>query len=335
MRGFCTKCGRTFGEQMLCPLCGVQLETDVAAASAVPLTVPFADDSDDGPSFPRRLVFGVITLLGLYQGLKHLALAGVLMQTGSAVLSSDSHLSLLVTATLTSSIVAGTVNRRAEATGLLLALAAAAGFLAPELVRGGGLPDEWMVGVPTLMVLIGVVGGFAGRLMVPPAPNLPSFGRLDSRVVVRVRRKPVRIAWVQVVFGVAISVAGAVYADAIRQALSSVLAGGGGSFGARSLVGWQVSALAALIGGVAAGFGSRAGFIQAVVAGLGAGACSVLALAAHQSGDSSPVIDFWVDQLNARGGVTLPLVAVGLSTCATTVLGGWLGSHLFPAPTRG
>jgi len=77
-----------------------------------------------------------------------------------------------------------------------------------------------MVGVPTLMVLIGVVGGFAGRLMVPPAPNLPSFGRLDSRVVVRVRRKPVRIAWVQVVFGVAISVAGAVYADGIRQALS-------------------------------------------------------------------------------------------------------------------
>jgi hypothetical protein len=191
-----------------------------------------------------------------------------------------------------------------------------------------------MVGVPTLMVLIGAVGGFAGRLMVPPAPNLPSFGRLDSQVVVRVRRKPVRIAWVQVVFGVAISVAGAVYADGIRQALSSVLAGGGGSFGARSLVGWQVSALAALAGGVAAGFGSRAGIVQALFAGLGAGACSVLALAAYHSGESSPVIDFWVDQLNAKGGVTLPLVAVGLSTCVATGLGGWLGSHLFPAATR-
>src|SRR4051794_3123852 len=241
MRGFCTKCGRTFGEQMLCPLCGVQLETDVAAASAVALTAPFADDSPDGPSFPRRLAFGLVTLLGLYQGLKHLALAGVLVQTGSAVLSSDSHLSLLITATLTASIVAGTVNRRAEATGLLLSVAGAGGFLGPEWFRGGRLPDEWMVGVPTLMVLVGVVGGFAGRLMVPPAPNLPSFGRLDSRAVVRVRRKPVRIAWVQVIFGVAISIAGSVYADAIRQALSSVLAGGGGSFGARSLVGWQVS----------------------------------------------------------------------------------------------
>jgi hypothetical protein len=334
MRGFCNKCGRTFGEQMLCPLCGVQLETDVAAAAAVPLTVPFADDSSDGPSFPRRLAFGGITLLGLYQGLKHLALAGVLLQTGSAVLSSDSHLSLLITATLTASIVAGTVNRRAEATGLLLAVAGAAGFLAPDLVRGGGLADEWMVGVPTLMVLIGVVGGFAGRLMVPPAPNLPSFGRLDSRVVVRVRRKPVRIAWVQVVFGVAISVAGAVYADAIRQALASVLAGGGGSFGARSLVGWQVSALAALVGGVAAGFNSKAGFVQALFAGLGAGACTVLALAAQSGPEPSPVIDFWVDQLNARSTVTLPLVAVGLSTCVATGLGGWLGSHIFAAGSQ-
>jgi hypothetical protein len=333
MRGFCTKCGRTFGEQMLCPLCGVQLETDAAAASAVPLTVPFADDSPDGPSFPRRLAFGVVTLFGLYQGLKHLALAGVLVHTGAAVLSSDSRLSLLITATLMSSIVAGTVNRRAEATGLLLAFAGAAGFLGPDLMPGGELPDEWLIGVPTLMVLIGVVGGFAGRLMVPPAPNLPSFGRLDSRVVVKVRRKPVRIAWVQVIFGVAISVAGSVYADEIRQALSSVLAGGGGSFGARSLVGWQVSALAALVGGGAAGFNSRAGFVQALFAGLLSGVGSALALSAQHGPESSPVIDFWAGQLNTKGGVALSLLAVGVSTCVATGLGGWLGSHLFPPGT--
>jgi hypothetical protein len=113
-----------------------------------------------------------------------------------------------------------------------------------------------------------------------------------------------------------------------------VLAGGGGSFGARSLVGWQVSALAALVGGVAAGFNSRAGFVQALFAGLGAGACSVLALAAQQGPESSPVIDFWVDQLNAKGGVGLPLLAVGLSTCVATGLGGWLGSHVFAAGAR-
>src|SRR5436305_11572633 len=143
MRGFCSKCGRTFGEQMLCPLCGIQLEADAGQVSAVPLSVPFTDDTPDGPSFPRRLAFGLIALLGLYQGLKPLALAPVLVQTGAAALSYDSHLSLLITATLTASVVAATVNRRAEATGLFLALAGGAGFLGPALYRGGDVPDEW------------------------------------------------------------------------------------------------------------------------------------------------------------------------------------------------
>src|SRR4051812_32472821 len=122
MRGFCGKCGRTFEGQMLCPMCGVQLAEEPGQIGAMSLALPPADDSADGPSFPRRLAFGAITLLGLYHGVKHLALAGALAQSGSAALSSDAHLSLLVLATLTGAVVAGTVNRRAEVTGLLLAL---------------------------------------------------------------------------------------------------------------------------------------------------------------------------------------------------------------------
>ena len=333
MRGFCSKCGRTFGDQMLCPLCGIQLDADPGTGTAVPLSVPFTDDTPDGPSFPRRLGFGLITLFGLYQGLKHLGLAAVLVQTGTATLSADAYLSLLITATLAASIVAGTVNRRAEATGLILAIASAAGFLGPDLYRGNALPEEWLVGVPTLMVLIAVVGGFAGRLMVPPAPNLPTFGRLDSRVVVRVQKKRARIVWPQVIFGVAIAVAGVVYADSIRQALSTALKAGG-SFGARSLIAWQVSALAAIAGGLAAGFGSRAGFRQAVYAGLGAGVGVVFGVLSQQAIHPSPVIDFWVDQLNTRGGSTLPVAAIGVTTCVATALGGWLGSHVFPPTDR-
>jgi hypothetical protein len=333
MRGFCSKCGRTFGEQMLCPLCGIQLEADAGAGTAVPLSVPFTDDTPDGPSFPRRLAFGLITLFGLYQGLKHLALAAVLTQTGVPALSADSYLSLLITATLAASVAAGTVNRRAEATGLLLAFASAAGFIGPDLYFGHPLPEEWLIGVPTLTVLIAVVGGFAGRLMIPPAPHLPTFGRLDSRVVVRVQKKRARISWPQVIFGVAVAVAGAVYADSIRQTLSAALTGGGGSFGARSLLAWQVSALAAIAGGLAAGFGSRAGFRQGVFAGLGAGTGTVLGVLTQTGGQGSPVIDFWIDQLNVKGSHALPLAALGVTTCVATALGGWLGSHVFPPAT--
>jgi hypothetical protein len=334
MRGFCSKCGRTFGDQMLCPNCGIQLEADAGTGTAVPLSVPFTDDTPDGPSFPRRLAFGLITLFGLYHGLKHLALAAVLVQTGVPHLPADTYLSLLITATLAASIAAGTVNRRAEATGLILAVASAGGFLGPDLYWGNPLPEEWLVGVPTLMVLIAVVGGFAGRMMVPPAPNLPTFGRLDSRAVVRVRTKRARVVWPQVVFGVAIAVAGVVYADSVRQALSTALRTGG-TFGARSLVAWQVSALAALAGGLAAGFGSRAGFRQAVYAGLGAGVGTVLGVLSQQAMNPSPVVDFWVDQLSPRGGgVALPVAAIGATTCVATTLGAWLGSHVFPPADR-
>jgi hypothetical protein len=47
--------------------------------------------------------------------------------------------------------------------------------------------------------------------------------------------------------------------------------------------------------------------------------------------EGSPVIDFWVDQLNTQGGQAMPLAALGVTTCVATALGAWLGSHVFPA----
>jgi hypothetical protein len=316
---------------MLCPLCGVQLEEDLGAAATLPLAVPPADDTPDGPSFVRRLAFGAITLLGLFHGLKHLALAGVLSQSGPAALSSDSHLSLLVLATLTAAVVAGTVNRRAEATGFLLAVGGGAGFLGPDLVRGAEFPEEWVIGVPTLLALVGVIGGFAGRLMVPPAPSLPTFGRLDSRVMVRVKRRPVRISWVQLFLGVAIAVTGAVFAETIRSGLSFVFAGRGQSFGARSLICWQISMLAALAAGVAGCFNTRGGSRQAVFAALGASAGVVLGLAASSAEALPPVIEFWMYQLDIKLTGALPYAIVGATTFVATALGGWFGAHAVPA----
>ena len=113
-----------------------------------------------------------------------------------------------------------------------------------------------------------------------------------------------------------------------------MLAGGGGAFGARSLVGWQVSTMAALVGGVVAGFTSRAAFRQALMAGLGAGVGAAFFLSTRQSADSSPVLDFWIDQFNAKGDRLLPVAAAGVSTCLATALGGWLGSHVFPPAPR-
>jgi hypothetical protein len=333
MRGFCGKCGRTFDGQMLCPACGVQLQEDQGAASAMSLALPAAEELPDGPSFARRLTFGAVTLLGLYHGLKHLALAAVLARAGATALTSDGHLSLLVLATLIAAVVAGTVNRRAELTGFLLAGAGGAAFLAPDLAAGG-LPEEWVIGVPTLLALVGVIGGFCGRLMVPPAPSLPNFGRLDSRVMVRVKRRPVRIAWAQLFLGVTIAVTGAVLADTIRSGLSYLLAGRGQSVGVRSLMTWQISMLAALGGGAAACVHTRGGVRQGLVTAAGAAFATAVAVAAASTAEPSPIIEFWMYQLDLKEAGLLPVAAVGLTTLIATALGGWIGVHAFPAGGR-
>jgi hypothetical protein len=327
MRGFCGKCGRTFDGQMLCPLCGIQLEEGEGTATALSLTLPPADDSADGPSFLRRLVFGTITLLGLYHGFKHLAVAAVLSRVGGPALPSDGHLSLLVLATLIASVVAGTVNRRAELTGLLLALATSAGFLVPDLVRGGELPEEWLIGVPTLLTLVGVSGGFAGRLMIPPAPSLPNFGRLDSRVMVRVKRRPMRVSWPQVILGATIAVGGTVFAEAIREGLSWALAGQGHTFGARALLAWQISMLAALVAGLAGSMNTRGGSRQVVFASFAAAGGVVLGLVAVSANGPPPVIEFWIYQLDLRQSGPLAYAIVAMTTFIATSLGGWFGVH--------
>ena len=334
MRGFCGKCGRVFDGQMLCPLCGIQLQEEQGAASAMTLVLPPADDGSDGPSFGRRLAFGAITLLGLYHGLKHLALAAAIGQFGAATLTSDSHLSLLVLATLTAAVLAGTVNRRAEVTGFLLAFGGGVAFLGPDLVRGGAFPDEWVIGAPTLLALVGVIGGFAGRLMVPPAPNLPTFGRLDSRVMVRVKRRPGRIAWPQVFLGIAIAVGGALLAESIRSGLSYLLVGRGHSFGLRSLITWQISMLAALGGGAAACVHTRGGPRQMLFTAVGAAAGAVAGVAAGSIGEPSPIVEFWTYQLDLKQTGPLPYVAVGVTTVIATALGGWFGAHAVPTEVR-
>jgi hypothetical protein len=319
---------------MLCPLCGIQLAEEQGAASAMSLALPASDEGPDGPSFWRRLAFGAITQLGLYHGLKHLAVAAVHARTGECALSSDGNLSLLVLATLIAAVAAGTVNRRAEVTGLLLAVGGAIGFLGPDLIRGGSLPEEWLVGVPTLLALVGVIGGLAGRLMVPPAPNLPTFGRLDSRVMVRVKRRPVRIAWTQLFLGVGIAVAGAVLADTIRYGLSYLLAGHGQSFGTRSLIAWQISTLAALAGGAAACARTRGGYRQVLLAAVGATAGVLAGVAATSAAEPSPILDFWMYQLELKQVGAIPYFAAGVTTLIATAVGGWFGAHVVSTDER-
>jgi hypothetical protein len=327
MRGCCGKCGQTFDGQMLCPHCGIQL-LDEGEGTVVPIPVAAPDDLPDGPSFARRCALGGITLVGLFHGLKHLVLAGLLLQSGAAVLSPNGLLILVGLATLGAAVVGGTVNRRAEVTGFLLGGAAATGLVGLDLVSGGHPPDEWLVGVPTGLMLLGVVGGFVGRLMMPPAPILPRITQQDApgRTPMMTRRTP--LSWLRIVLGASVVVAGTIYADGIRGGLSSLFAGHGGSFGAGRLVTWQVTVIVALAGGFTAGAQTRRGLGQGSIAGLLAGI--VVAVAAALDPVPSLVLEFWMDQLGQKVIGPPTFAAVGATAWLGTAIGGWLGGQLLP-----
>lgn len=328
MRGSCGKCGQTFDGQMLCPQCGVQLLEEGEATVPPPTVGP--DDAADGPPFLRRLALGAITLVGSFQGLKHLALAGLLMQAGTASLSSETALSLIVLSTLAAALVAGTVNRRAEVTGVLLGAGAAAGLIGLDLMWGQRPPEEWLVGVPMGLVLLGAIGGFAGRRIMPPAPSLPRFGRPEAPERSRSRARRPRLAWLRVLVGVFLVVGGTVYADEIRTGLTRILAGPGGSFAAGRLVTWQITVIAALAGGFAAGASTRRGLGQGLVTGFLAAIGVVVATIVVDPG-ASLVVEFWLDQLGQKQIGPGTSAAIGACTWIATSVGGWLGGQLVPA----
>ena len=304
-----------------------------SSLSSIPLDSPPIDDNPDGPSFVRRLALGIITVVGCYFGLLHLISGLALASAGANTLSVEGSLGLLVAAILAGATAAGTINRRAEFTGLLLGLAAAAGFIGLETSQGRLPLEEWWIGVAVSLGLVGAVGGLAGRLMVPPAPDLPQLGQFDSRKIEAVLKPRVRVVWWRIALGLALVMVGTVYADTIRYALSRVLSGNGGTFVSGKLVAWQISLIVAVLGGIASGANTRAGLNQGLIAGFLAAAGVIVALT-RLSASPSQVLEFWFDQLNvAEAGPEL-FAALGGSVWCAVAVGGWFGSHLLPSRRR-
>ena len=316
---------------MLCPQCGEGLFEEQGVLN-VPPPPTSVEEAPDGPPFLRRLGLGAITLLCLYNGLKHLAIAGLLTYTASSTLPPGALVCLLIAATLAAAVVAGTVNRKAEVAGFLLATGATAGFLTPEFVYGGQLPEEWLVGIPTLMLMVGVAGGTAGRLIIPPAPSLPRFNTTDTPIKA-VRRRPVRLSWWRIVSGTVLVVLGTNYAEFVRHWILVVFGGKGGALGAAPLVAWQISILAAVIGGILAGANTRAGFRHGFLTGLLASAGTVVAVASVPSSPSY-VFQFWLDQFGVQEAGPLPYAAMATTVWVATTVGGWLGEQLLPPRRR-
>jgi hypothetical protein len=332
MLGYCAKCGRSSKGHLLCPHCGTELADTVTRNTVDARSDGAIEELPDGPSFLRRLSLGMVTLLGLYHGIKHATLAGALAYSGADIISAEGLIGMLVAATLAASLVAGTVNRRAELTGFLVGMAAACGTVGVDVARGTPPPEEWLIGAPTLLILVGSIGGIAGRMLIPPAPALPTLDHFERVPASKVKLPKPRLIWWRIALGLGLVVIGTNAANDIRQLISTILAGHAGSFGLSRLFNWQISVICALLGGVAAGANTRCGFRQGAATGVLAGTAVVIAECLRRNG--SELVEFWVDQLNMGQGTKPALFALGGSVFITTAIGGWLGAHLLPPRAR-
>jgi hypothetical protein len=316
---------------MLCPTCGTELMDEAVGPMSVPGRIVYVEP--DGPSFVRRGLLGGIILLGLYQGLKHLSLAGAIVYAGIDALPDDAQICLIVVSTFAAAIAAGTVNRRAEVMGLLIGLSAAGSFFGPDLAASVIPHEEWLIGVPTLLLLVGVGGGTIGRLLMPPAPRLPKFGHQDSTFVTAAKEPRAQLNWWRVILGTVPVVAGTMYADDLRNVLLTALAGSGGSFGSARLVAWQITVLTSLAGGLLAGANTRGGFRQGLVTGGLGGIGSAFAVSSRGA-EKSLVVEFWLEQLNMNEASPVVFAAMAGAVWTATTIGGWLGGQILPPPRR-
>jgi hypothetical protein len=331
LRGHCGKCGGRFAGQMLCPVCNEQLSIKADGVAPSRVALPKIAHVPDGPSFARRMALGMIVSFGMSHGLKHATLAFILFFQGAAAneLTLDHSAGMLLVSTFFAGVVAGTANRRAEAAGFLLGLIGAASVIVIDIARSQWPPEEWLIGLPILASLVGVIGGFVGRALYPPAPKLPRASGSNSKIEPEQPTIKESIGFFRILIGASIAIMGTVEASEIRAWLSKSLAGHGGGFGSSQFVTWQIGALSAAIGGIIAGSNRFRGVRQGVLVGILVGAG--VAGSAISLGVGKVVAgEFWLDQLAISQESPLFPIAFGGSAAAIAAVGGWLGSQLLP-----
>jgi hypothetical protein len=298
----------------------------------------------------QRMLVGLLLAQGMYYGLRMLC-AGVLMTSldaaGQAAWWATLHGSVTTQviqglALLVGGAVAGAGSRRAPMAGGLLGVVNALLLIAVPVVQRQAVSEFLVLGLPLAHAAVGAVAGVLGATVWPPSPDLSgvplakpkepgtSFRvKLDEVADPRPADEPLPL--VQLVAGAFVTVFGTVAAARVRDVLSQFV--GGIDAGQGPLVAWEMSLLAALLGGVMVGArlnrGGRNGLALGVTAGLG-----VLVVVIQQGGLRGWSMDTFINSLfavNLLSSATVPF-ALAVQTLAFCTLGGWTGSQIFPSP---
>lgn len=350
---FCPQCKGRFGDQLLCPQCGVRLVPEQQRSPSMIIQLAKAGSTWQQTTW-GRLSVGLLLAIGLYYVLRQLATA-VLVLRGLGPDWWDS-LSGLMTqgglqacGLLAGGALAGAGKRWGPAYGA--AIGVCCGILLLLIQTSGGSASGLMVLIyqPIILSAFGLLGGFIGSVVWKPLPiltALPAPLESESKRLTKTRKRRRSrafdgpIAWGRVAVGVLIAVAGVIWANVILDFVIEVA-----RETARSriypdqlqaqFVSWEIMVLAVLAGAGFAGATTPNGPKQGWVVGLAAGFILVLLHIARNTPAES-TLGFILVELLPPG---LPTVAQHLLLTVSTaillgLLGGWFGGQLLPPVLR-
>lgn len=344
MQLFCPACQAAFPGTQRCPRCGGLLLMPQEAADALPLARPDPLPEPPQPTPAGRVLVGGLFALGLYLGLRKLAM-GVVLAAHPNPESWWASFEGLVTvcggqglAVVFGAVVAAAGRRVGMVFGAAVGGVCGALFLAAELLAGAPPQDLVLYIQPVLLVIVGGIAGvFAARVWgAVPLLDMPIVDRSklsSSRFAIEDTSDPGRpTMWVRVLAGAMVMLASVAVAEQVRSGAQKYSGGmlkvttiGQGRF-----LTWQIAVFGVLTGGVVAAAGTGAGLRHGLLSGAVGGA-GVLGLTAL-SGQSLGPVEYWLRSLALHDlppDAPLALLAAAGGVTVLGFFGGWLGGMLF------
>lgn len=344
MQLFCPSCQAAFPGTQRCPRCGGLLLLPQEAAEAA-YARPRAELPPPIQTTPTgRVVVGAVLALGLYLGLRKLAIGAVLAASPDPDAWWSSFEGLLAAcsaqglAVLFGAVVAAAGRAVGFAFGAAVGGLCGTLFLGAELLAGA--PPRDLVLYVQLAVLV-LVGGIAGMIAARvwgavPVLDLPVSNRnrlSSSRFAVEPPPSDAPpTAWARVLVGAMIMLVALAAADQVRTGAERVTEGAlhVNSVGQGRFLTWQIAVFGILTGGAVAGAatgaGVRHGFMTGMIGGFGA-----VGLAAAR-GEQLPPVRYWLSKLalgEAAANDPAVLAAAVGGVALFGLVGGWLGGSLF------
>ncbi len=307
----CPKCNTAHTRRTDCPACGTRLR------------VTGADVKTDGVAWQHtplgRIVVGLLLSQGFALGLRMLKDSIFPEAQGTDEFTQIVWIQAVSGGCL---FLAGMLTGAGQSFGF--ALGALVGFtnslvlLGLQVAAGESLPEYLAISQPILHSFFGAFGGLVGSLIWRPLPVVrlakPVADEKDPKH--RTRRKAQLfsgpIAWLRVLVGSAIVVAGATFATLVVGVLYDYTPLRMSSIEQSQFMAYEIAALATLLGSCIAGVNTCNGAKQGLCVGL-----------------SSAAILFFIQLMNEQTEIN-QIVFTTAAILGLSVIGGWFGCRLFP-----